>query len=78
MFLLFAGCDGGMGGFGGDEAQKPAAALSGYEHLRDRPFSTGSALFQQRASLHPAPEISPGAARPLSAQAGHQLCDRRQ
>ena len=25
MFLLFAGCDGGMGGFGGDEAQKSLA-----------------------------------------------------
>ena len=39
MFLLFAGCDGGMGGFGGDEAQKSLAGTKVLSRPSDYSFS---------------------------------------
>jgi len=39
MFLFFAGCDGGMGGFGGDEAQKSLAGTKVLSRPSDYSFS---------------------------------------
>lgn len=39
MFLLFAGCDGGMGGLGGDEAQKSLAGTKVLSRPSDYSFS---------------------------------------